>query len=124
MERQDAANTEKLLAASGFRRIPADSAERQRDLAGLPAREIVTRRQGAKTVYAYADAQNCRCLYVGGPKAYTKYRQFELSEDIAQDMGTAAPNPASTNFPVWASWDAQWAPTDAWDDPDPAAPDF
>jgi hypothetical protein len=118
IERQEAADTEKLLAASGFRMIPADSAERQQDLASMPPREIVTHRQGAKTVYAYADAQNCRCLYVGGPKAYAKYRQLEVSEDIARDMSTAAMNSASTNFPVWASWDPRWAPDD-W----PWAPD-
>jgi hypothetical protein len=115
IERQEAADTEKLLAAAGFRMVPADSAERRQDLANLPPREIVSHREGAKTVYVYADAQNCRCLYVGGPKAYAKYREFEVSEEIARDMSTASMNSASTNFPVWASWDPQWGPTDwAW----------
>ena len=112
LERQQAAGTEKLLAAAGFRMIPADSAERQQEIAGMPPREIVTHRRGAKTVYSYADAQNCRCLYVGGPKAYRKYREFQVSEDIARDMSTASMNSASTNFPTWASWDPQWAPDD------------
>jgi hypothetical protein len=115
IERQEAADTEKLLADAGFRKIPADSAERQQDLANLPLREIVSHREGAKTVYLYADAQGCRCLYIGGPKAYATYRQLERSEDIARDMSTAAMNSASTNFPTWASWDPQWGPTDwAW----------
>jgi hypothetical protein len=124
IERQDAADTEKLLVAGGFHLVPADSAERQQDLANMPARQIVARRQGAKTVYTYADPQNCRCLYVGGPKAYAKYREFAVSDAIARDMSEAAMNSASTDFPVWASWDARWAPTDAWDDPDPAPTNF
>jgi hypothetical protein len=124
MERQEAADTGKLLAAAGFQVLPADSAARRQDLATMRAREIVAHRQGASTVYTYADPQNCRCLYVGGSEAYAKYRAFAISEAIARDMSLAAPNAASTNFPVWASWDARWAPTDAWDDPDPALTDF
>jgi hypothetical protein len=124
IERQDAADTEKLLAAGGFHMLPADSAERQADLANMPPRRIVARRQGAQTVYTYADTQNCRCLYIGGPRAYAKYREFALSDATVRDMGEAAMNSASTDFPVWPSWDARWAPTDAWDDPDPAPFDF
>jgi hypothetical protein len=124
MERQQAADTEKLLVAAGFRMRLADSAERQQDLAKMPPREVVIHRHGAKNVYTYADPQNCHCLYVGGAKAYAKYREFAVTEAIARDMSEAAMNTASTDFPVWASWDPRWAPTDAWDDPDPAPTDF
>jgi len=109
---QEAADTEKQLAAAGFRTVLADSAERRNELAGMPPFELVARRQGPKTVYTYADPQSCRCLYVGGPAAYERYRQFEVSEDIARDMATASTNSAATNFPVWASWDPQWGPSD------------
>jgi hypothetical protein len=112
IERQQAADTEKQLAAAGFRTLAADSAERRNELAGMPPFELVARRHGPKTVYTYADPQSCRCLYVGGPAAYAKYRQFEASEDIARDMATASVNSASTNFPIWASWDPQWGPND------------
>jgi hypothetical protein len=125
MGRQEAADTEKLLAAAGFQLLPADSAARRQDLASMPAREIVAHRQGARTVYTYADPQNCRCLYVGGPEAYAKYREFTVSEAIARDMSLGAPNSASsTGLPTWAAWDPRWAPTDAWDDPSPAPTDF
>jgi hypothetical protein len=124
LERQEAAYTEKLLSEAGFHRLPAESGRRQQDLADLPPREVVVRREGVKTVYAYADPQGCRCLYIGGPKAYAKYREFAVSEAIARDMSLAAPNSAATNFPVWAAWDPRWAPTEAWDDPNPALTDF
>jgi hypothetical protein len=110
IERQEAVDTEKLLAAAGFQMRPADSAERLQDLANMPARKIVASRQGAKTVYTYADPQNCRCLYVGGAKAYAEYRRLEVSEEIARDMSAASMNAASMNWDVWGSWDPRWAP--------------
>jgi hypothetical protein len=111
IERQEAVDTEKLLAAAGFQMRPADSAERQQDLANMPSHTIVAHREGAETVYTYADAQNCRCLYVGGGRAYAEYRQLEVSEEIARDMSAASMNAASMNWDVWGSWDPRWAPT-------------
>jgi len=111
IERQQAADTEKLLVAAGFQMRPADSAERQQDLANMPPHTIVAHREGAETVYTYADAQNCRCLYVGGAKAYAEYRRLEVSEEIARDMSAASMNAASTNWDVWGSWDPRWGPS-------------
>ena len=106
IERQEAVDTEKLLAAAGFQMRPADSAERLQDLASMPPHTIVAHREGAKTVYTYADAQNCRCLYVGEPKAYAEYRRLAVSEAIALDMNEVALNPT---FMSWGSWGA-WYP--------------
>jgi hypothetical protein len=111
IERQQAADTEKLLAAAGFQIRPADSAERQQDLANMPPLEIVAHREGGKTVYTYADAQTCRCLYVGGAKAYAEYGRLAVSEEIARDMSAASMNAASMNWDVWGSWDPRWAPS-------------
>jgi hypothetical protein len=112
---QQAADTEKLLAAAGFRMIPADSAERQHDLATLPPRRIVTHRRGARTVYVYADPQSCRCLYVGAPGAYAKYLQLEVSEDIAGDTSTESEYSSPASFPSWAAWRPQWDPDEPGD---------
>ena len=111
IERQEAADTEKLLAAAGFQRHLADSAERQQDLANMPPLKIVAHSEGAKTVYTYADAQNCRCLYVGGPKEYAEYRRLAASEAIARDMSAASMNAAAMNWNVWGSWDPRWGPS-------------
>jgi hypothetical protein len=111
IERQEAADTGKLLAAAGFQMRPADSAERQQALANMPPLKIVAHREAAKAVYTYADAQNCRCLYVGGAEAYAEYRRLEVSEEIARDMSAASMNAASMNWNVWGSWDPRSAPT-------------
>jgi hypothetical protein len=112
MELQQASDTENLLAAAGFHRLPADSAERQRDLASMPPREIVARSEDGNTAYAYADPQNCHCLYVGGPEAYARYRESAVSEKIARDMDQPWMNAASTGWGAWPSWDRGLGPPD------------
>jgi hypothetical protein len=104
VEQQQAADAEKLLAAAGFEMHPADSAERQQDLANMPPLQVVARRQGGKTVYTYADPQNCRCLYVGEPKAYAEYRRLAVSEAIALDMNEVALNPTFMSWGAWGAW--------------------
>ena len=90
--------------------LPADSAERERRLAGMPPFKVVAHRQGAKTVYTYADPQNCRCLYVGGPKAYAEYRRLEMNEEIVLDMNETSMNAVSMPSGAWDPWDPWWAP--------------
>jgi hypothetical protein len=105
---QQAADKEKLLAAAGFRIIPADSAERQHDLATLPPRRIVAHRRGARTVYVYANPQSCRCLYVGAPSAYAKYLELEVSDDIATDTSAGSEYSSSASSPSWSAWHPEW----------------
>ena len=114
LERQDALDTEKLLAAAGFQKRPADTPERQQDLANMPPRRLVVdRRQGAQTIYTYADAQGCRCLYVGDAKAYDEFRRLAVSEAIAQDMTEVSINPALMRS---GSWGARYPRPDPDDD--------
>jgi hypothetical protein len=114
IERQDAVDTEKLLAAAGFQMRPADTPERQQDLANMPPRRLVVhRRQGAQTVYTYADAQNCNCLYVGDAKAYDEFRRLAVSEAIAQDMTEVSINPV---FMRSGHWGARYPRPDPDDD--------
>ena len=55
IQREDAARTEAVLAAAGFEIHPADTPERVVELDEMPHFKIVTRRDGSKTTYAYAD---------------------------------------------------------------------
>jgi hypothetical protein len=103
MERQGAIDTEKLLAMAGFEMRPADNDERRQDLANMPPRRIIAHRQGGQTVFTYADAQNCGCLYVGGLQAYQEYRRLALSEAIAQDTSEVSLNPAYSTM-KWGLW--------------------
>jgi hypothetical protein len=106
IERQDALHTEDLLAQAGFQKHSSDSGRAQ-DLANLPRPQMVVGREDKRTVYTYADAQNCRCTYVGDSKAYDEFRRLALSEAIARDMNAEYMNPQLVM--QWGAWDA-WNP--------------
>jgi hypothetical protein len=103
IERQEAADKEKLLAAAGFHMRLADNPERQQDLASMPPRKVVANRKDGKIVYTYADPQNCRCLYVGGPKEYGEYRRLQVNEEIAEYRAEA-----SMDWGAWGPWGPGW----------------
>ncbi|MHB8381150.1 MAG: hypothetical protein ACYDC3_02250 [Candidatus Binataceae bacterium] len=79
---QRSAKLEPLLAASGFAMLPADTQERQTQLAALPPLTVsyYVGRKG-KLHYWMADPQFCKCLYLGNEEAYQKYEQMLLQEN-------------------------------------------
>jgi hypothetical protein len=107
MERQDAVDTESLLALAGFQKRPAEGAGRLRNLAIPPQAQMVVDRESSGPVYTYVDAQNCRCTYVGDSRAYDEFRRLALSEAIARQMNAEYMNPQLVM--QWGSWDA-WNP--------------
>ena len=107
IERQDAVDTESLLAQAGFQKRPAESAERVQNAAIPPRPQMVVDRESSGAVYTYADAQNCRCTYVGDSKAYDEFRRLALSEAIAREMNAEYMNPQLVM--QWGAWDA-WNP--------------
>jgi hypothetical protein len=81
---QGAASTEELLAAAGFQKRQADSADQTRNLASMAPFKLVVRGMGGDVAYTYADPVNCRCLYTGGPNEYVKYQRLATERDIAE----------------------------------------
>jgi hypothetical protein len=108
VEREDAASTESSLAAAGFEILPADTAERVAELDEMPHFKLVTRRDGGKVIYAYADPVNCHCEYVGDEQQHAEYERqrseqrlaYErreaqhLEEEMTLDTDARAPGPA------------------------------
>ena len=90
IERQQAAVTENLLVEAGFQMRAAASVE-----SDLPPREIVTRWDGEKTVYLYADPGGCHCVYAGATPQYERYRWLEARENILRETDGDAMNAAS-----------------------------
>jgi len=109
LEREEAADTERLLALAGFRR------DESAGYAALPPYEIVARGESGATSYAYADPKGCRCVYVGDRRAYEGYRELAVSEAIAKEMSIGATNAASSEMPAWGTLDPRWVSRDAWD---------
>jgi hypothetical protein len=76
-------STEQMLAAAGFQAVPANTAERQSEMAALPARRLLSEPDGDGFTYVYADPTGCDCLYLGDAAAYQSYQQLALDRNIA-----------------------------------------
>lgn len=109
IHRQEATDSEVLLKQAGFQARPADSPARQQSLGSMPPRQIVARNRGGRTVYVFADPDNCRCLYVGGDKEYAalqKLRQDRLAEHQALDA-RALSGDRTVDSELWGPWEPE-----------------
>ncbi len=106
---QEIANQESLLAAAGFRAVPADTPFRASMMASLPPGQLVLVRREGKPAWVYADPQGCRCLYVGGQHAYQAYEQLSVRQRIAETELQAA------QMSQWGPWPSgPFGPYDPW----------
>jgi len=85
MRRDRAPETTSLLTQAGFKVLQADTPERVAKLNTLtPYKVVPWKRKSGGTVYAYAEPDPCKCVYVGSPKQYARYRQLLSAEQAAE----------------------------------------
>ncbi|MEA2040690.1 MAG: hypothetical protein U9N82_12835 [Thermodesulfobacteriota bacterium] len=110
IERSNAIDTERLLAAAGFQMRFADTTERQAHLKTMPQRKLVPYNRNGKVYYVYADSLACECLYVGSEKAYQRYQSLAIQQKIAEENRAAAEMNANAamNWQMWGSWYRPW----------------
>jgi hypothetical protein len=102
IQRSGARDTERLLAAAGFKMQPAGGAEQQQQLAAMKPYRLVSRPRGDGIEYTYADPTNCKCVYVGGSTEYSAYQRLVTEQQIAQER-------------IWAEEDAMnWGLGSPW----------
>jgi hypothetical protein len=97
-------NKEDMLAASGFKFVPANTPERQAAFSKLPPHRFIREVRGDKVIYIYADPTICVCLYVGGQRAYGTYRGRALDKQIADEQVTVANDMYYMNNWDWGPW--------------------
>jgi uncharacterized protein YceK len=102
IRRHEAASTEQLLAAAGFRMQPADNPERVHDLEAMPSLKLVARSQAGDVRYTFADPYKCHCLYVGGAKEYSAYQRLVTEKQIEQERLWAEED--AMNWALWGPW--------------------
>lgn len=79
-----AAKVEPMLAAAGFRAIPADTPEKLARLEQLkPPVQLTYSIRGGTPHYWYADPYRCKCLYIGDEARYQRYETLRVQADIA-----------------------------------------
>ena len=94
------------LAASGFQKQPADTAEKLARLEELPQQKILSQERDGTTEFLYADATDCKCLYVGTDADHKRFREL-LVEKQKEEQVEAAQH----------AIDAQWLDTEAFAGP-------
>jgi hypothetical protein len=97
-------NKEDMLAASGFKFVPANTPERQQAFQRLPPHKFVREVKGDKVIYIYADPTICVCLYVGGQKAFGTYQARRLDKRIADEQVAVANDMYYMNGWDWGVW--------------------
>jgi len=111
IQNQNAMDTERLLAASGFKMKLAETPEKLAALEGLPQRKLVPQQHEGKVYFYYADATSCKCLYVGSQESYQQFQKLATQRKMAQDYRWAAQAnmDARMNFGMWGPW-GPWGP--------------
>lgn len=73
-----------LLTQAGFKALPADTPSRQSALKTLtPYKVVPWKRKSGAVVYAYAEPDLCKCVYVGSARQYTTFRELLTAEEQA-----------------------------------------
>jgi hypothetical protein len=99
IESEEAQDTEQLLAAAGFHMKEASTPEQLANLQAMSQRKIVIQDQDGQPRYVYADAQDCKCVYVGDERNYDEYQRLSLREEIAEENLDA-----SMDWGMWGPW--------------------
>ena len=110
IERSNAIDTERLLAAAGFQMRFADTPEKEAHLKSMTQRKLVPHFRDGKVYYVYADSLACECLYVGSEKAYQRYQALAIQKKIAEENRAAAEMNANAamNWHMWGPWYSPW----------------
>lgn len=109
VQKNEAADKEQLLAAAGFKVKLADTPKKMAHLQTLPQRKMFTKERKGKVYYLYADALNCKCLYVGNQAAYQRFQELQVERQIAAQQRMAA----EMNYEAQFDWD-MYGPWDPW----------
>jgi hypothetical protein len=99
MKKSAATDTEKMLAAAGFKIKIADTPGKLAHVKSMKQRKLLSHMKDGAVYYAYADAEFCKCLYMGSEKNYQKYQKLNIEENTAE-MNQAA----AMNWDAWGGW--------------------
>jgi hypothetical protein len=85
---QQAEQLEPMLAAAGFRMLPADTPERQKHLESLlPLQVLYYIGKTGNLHYYMADPYYCKCMYIGTEENYQQYEKSKLNQELVAKEG-------------------------------------
>ena len=106
---QKATEMKRLLAAAGFDMRFADTKEKLAQLKELPQHKLVAQNWSGKELYVYADAEICKCAYVGNEEAYKRFQELARQRLIDEEdrLATEREKAAETDWGGWR-FDKSW----------------
>jgi hypothetical protein len=105
--RQRAHRLEPMLSAAGFHMVPADTAQRQQELASHTPLKMRYYFANGKPHYWFADPYVCNCVYVGNEASFRQYQQLRLEQQMVEREQAAAAmneNAAEEEQFNWMMW--------------------
>ncbi len=96
-------NKEDMMAAAGFKFVPANTPARQAAFRNLPAHKFSREIKNGQVFYVYPDPTVCVCLYVGNQSAYARYQANVFQKNLADEQQMTA-NINSMNDWDWGPW--------------------
>lgn len=96
-------STEKMLAAAGFKILPANTPQRQTALAQLKPYTVSRQFRGDKVYYVYPD-NNGNFAYIGDQAAYSAYQNLAVQQQISDQNMMAAQMMDMPGPGVWPGW--------------------
>ena len=103
----EAKKTEPVLSAAGFQMKLADTPEQLAKIKAMPQRKLRPLKRGGKLYFAYADANGCRCVYLGDEAAYQRYQELSFEQRMEdQDRETSVVDEDAAIIDDDAAWDS------------------
>lgn len=106
IQKSEAIQTERLLAAAGFQMRLADTPQKMAKLETMTQRKLVPHEKDGEPFFVYADALECKCVYAGTQQAHQRFQQLAIQQKLAnQEEMTAEMNEdASMDWGAWGPW--------------------
>ena len=108
-------SNEDLLVAAGFKTHAANTAQKQKLLASLPAGKVSTIQKNGHVYFVYPDVKNNAAL-VGTQQEYTAYKQLKYAKKLSdQNLEAAQLNAMPpVGWGAWGGWAGGWGGPWGW----------
>lgn len=106
IQNSEAMKTERVLAAAGFQMRLADTPEKLAKVTAMTQRKLVPHEKNGETMFVYADATACKCVYVGTQQAHQRFQQLALQQKLAnqQEMTAEMNQDTAMDWDGWGGW--------------------
>ena len=102
-----------LLADSGFLLQHADTPEELDNIRSLEQLKLVRHERYGRVRYTYADAEGCKCMYVGNEETYQQFQRL-VRQRLPSGKRPESARKREDDAPLH-----QWGLRNDWDDPWP-----